>query len=96
METLKQYFARPETPSEHSPVGTLMATIVVKFPGISFNDARVKANALLDKAAKAKNYRFPRVLSEAEEEASKAQAKAHFSKVRKHDSGVGSQTNGLT
>jgi hypothetical protein len=96
METLKQYFARPETPSEHSPVGFLMATILEKYPDTTFEAARARANELLDKAAGKKVYRFPRVLSEAELEAGKARLRAAFPKSQKRDLGPTSTTNDLT
>ena len=68
MDTLESYFERPDTPAAGSPVGEVMQRIVAKMPGVSFEDARTHANALLDKAAKAKVYRFPRVYTPEEQE----------------------------
>ena len=63
METIQEYFQRQSTLAAGSPVGALMVKIVEKNPGVSLEEARTEANALLDKAAKGKVYRFPRVYS---------------------------------
>jgi hypothetical protein len=36
LNTLEDYFARPETPSAISPTGKLMVAVLAKFPGLSF------------------------------------------------------------
>jgi hypothetical protein len=46
METMGQYFARPDTPSAGSPVGERMQDIMRKNPKMSFADARVAAGGL--------------------------------------------------
>jgi hypothetical protein len=38
-----------------------MVKVLEKYPGMSFEDARVQANAMLDKAAGRFNYKTPRV-----------------------------------
>jgi hypothetical protein len=76
--TLNDYFAVPDTPAAGSPVGTLMARIVEKGPGIGFEAARNRANALLDRAAGKKIYRMPRVLSAAEEQTQKERLRQRF------------------
>jgi hypothetical protein len=63
---LELYFARPDTPSTNSAVGALMRKILAKFPEITLDAAREKANQLLLHAAGKKKYRAPRVLSEAQ------------------------------
>jgi hypothetical protein len=64
--TLFDYFARPETPAANSPVGTIMVKVLEKYPGMSFEDARAKANALMQESARKKRFNLPRILSEAE------------------------------
>jgi hypothetical protein len=80
MQSIEQYFEREDTPSAGSPVGVLMAKIVVKFPGITLDDARARASELLQDAAKRKNFSLPRVLSEEEQEQQRRQLKAAFAK----------------
>jgi hypothetical protein len=80
MESIEQYFGRPDTPSAGSPVGILMNKILVKFPGITLDDARAKANQLLQDAAKRKSFSLPRVLSEEEQEQQRQQLKSAFAK----------------
>jgi hypothetical protein len=69
METLNDYFARPDTPASGSPVGELMIRVLAKNPGMTFGEARTAANALKQKAAGKWNYRIPRVLSPEEQRA---------------------------
>jgi hypothetical protein len=80
MESIEQYFGRPDTPSAGSPVGILMSKILVKFPGIALDDARAKANELLLDASRRKNFTLPRVLSEEELAQQREQIKAAFAK----------------
>jgi hypothetical protein len=80
MESIEEYFAREETPATNSPVGILMVKITAKFPGISLDDARVKANDLLQDAARRKTFTLPRVLSEEEQARQREQLKAAFVK----------------
>ena len=61
-----EYFKQSDTPMEHSPVGELLVKILKKFPGMSFQDARVKAKDLLSQAAGKRFYGSPVVLSEVE------------------------------
>jgi hypothetical protein len=82
MESIEQYFEREDTPSAGSPVGILMSKILVKFPGITLDDARAKANQLLQDAAKRKTFALPRVLSEEEQARQREQIKAAFAKPR--------------
>jgi len=70
--TIKEYFSKPDTPATHSPVGELMLQIVDKHPGIDFEEARSKANELIQKAAGKRYFRFPKALSAAEEAAQSA------------------------
>jgi hypothetical protein len=85
--TIEAYFDRPDTPAANSPVGVLMVKIVAKYP-IIFEDARQKAHELLDRAAKAKNYRTPQVYSEVELEARKERLKDAFNTPKTAVSGV--------
>jgi hypothetical protein len=57
--SLFDYFAKPDTPAANSPVGAIMVKVLEKYPGMSFEDARVQANAMLDKAAGRFNYKRP-------------------------------------
>ena len=76
--TLEEYFNRPDTPMVGSPVGKLMAKIVGKQPGISLEDARTEAHALLRKAAGSWKYHIPRVLSLEEETEQQAKKSRRF------------------
>jgi hypothetical protein len=67
METLQEYFARPNTPASGSPVGELMMRVLAKDPGMTFDESRAEANTLQQKAAGKWNYRIPRVLSPEEQ-----------------------------
>jgi hypothetical protein len=78
METLKEYFARPETPAAGSPVGELMTRVLAKNPGMTFEEARAVAHALQQKAAGSKVYRFPRVLSPDEQERQRERLRERF------------------
>lgn len=64
--TQEHYFARPDTPSRNSPVGTVMVKVLEKFPGMTFEEARAKANALIQESAGKKRFAMPKVLSEVE------------------------------
>jgi hypothetical protein len=64
--TLSEYFARPDTPAAKSPVGTVMVKVLEKYPGVTFEEARVKANALIQESARRKRFVMPKVLSETE------------------------------
>jgi hypothetical protein len=66
MQTVAEYFARPDTPQTNSPVGTLMLKVLEKYPDLGFDAARAKAKELLAISAKGKVYRTSRVLSVAE------------------------------
>jgi hypothetical protein len=66
---LAQYFDRPDAPARHSPVGILISKLVERHPDLSFEQARVRANALLDKAAGKRVYKFPRVPTEEQRQA---------------------------
>ena len=70
--TLEEYFEQPDTPSAGSPVGILMVRVLEKFPGISFEEARARANDLLHTVAGWKKYQMPKVLSTEEEAAEKS------------------------
>jgi hypothetical protein len=78
---IDEYFERPDTPAANSPVGVLMVKIIGKNPGITFEGARAEANRLLDKAARAKVYRFPQVLSPEEQAETKARLQEVFKKA---------------
>jgi hypothetical protein len=62
-ETLEQYFSRRDTPSPNSPTGNTIRRILAKFPEMSFDDARAKANEPLREAAGRRRYQAPTVLS---------------------------------
>ena len=47
MEAITEYFNQTDTPSENSPTGATMGRILAKFPQMSFDDARIRANELL-------------------------------------------------
>jgi hypothetical protein len=81
METLKQYLDR-QSISEGSPVGNTMAKVAEKYPGISFDSARAKANHFLEVAAKKRKYVTPRVLSEAEIAKAAVRLKTAFRKTK--------------
>lgn len=81
-ETFAEYFSRQTTPSANSPVGRLMVAVVAKFPHISFNDARNRANALLDVAAGKRVYRIPPVLTDEERDKRCMEVRERF-RVRK-------------
>jgi len=82
ISAIEEYFAQPDTPAAKSPVGVLMVKIVGKNPGMSFDAARTEANLeLLDQAAKARVYRFPKVLSPDEQVAAKARLREAFKKA---------------
>ena len=66
-----EYLGRPDTPAERSPVGTLIARILEKEPATGFEEARMRANASLARAAGKKIYRMPKVLSVEAEQAQK-------------------------
>jgi hypothetical protein len=68
---IAEFFALPDSPSAGSPVGSLIVRIVAKYPAMSFADARTEAKRLLGKAAGAKYYCTPRVLSAEEKKASR-------------------------
>jgi hypothetical protein len=78
METIETYFAGAGTPAMNSPTGRLMVAVLAKFPALSFEEARAKANALLQQAAGKRVYRFPIVLTDEEEEARKASVRERF------------------
>ena len=67
----------------NSPVGVLIVKVLEKNPGMNLEQARVEANALLNKAAGGRVYRFPTVYSAAEKAERKAKMLAAFSKSRK-------------
>ena len=77
--TLEEYFSLPQAPAANSPVGRLMPAVLGKFPAYTFEQARAKANALLDCAAGKRVYRVPPVLSEEEQEARRQSVRARFS-----------------
>lgn len=80
--TVDEYFALTHTPAAQSLIGRLMVTILAKFPGITFDDARTKANELQQQAAGKYRYVTPRVLS-AQEQATKTEAtRAYFAESR--------------
>ena len=79
--TLEIYFAQPNTPSADSPVGTLMARLLEKNPGMALGEAKAEAHNLLDRAAKSKNYKFPIVLSPEEKAEAAARLREMFKKT---------------
>jgi hypothetical protein len=55
-----------------------MMTVLEKFPSLTFEQARVKANELLEEAAGKRIYRVPAVLTDQEREARSKGIKARF------------------
>jgi hypothetical protein len=78
--TIEDYFARTDTPSTGSPVGTLMMRILKKYPDLSFDAARSEARRLLTKAAGRFTYSTARVLSPAERETQRLRLRGAFEK----------------
>jgi len=78
---LFDYFAKPETPATNSPVGTIMVKVLQKYPGMTFEDARDKANAMLVKAAGRFNYKMPRVYSPEETDKRRESLRRSFQPV---------------
>lgn len=76
--TLPEYFKQPDTPHPRSPLGQLMARVIEKNPGMSFEEAREEARDLLKKAAGRRAYSIPRVLSAEEQEAEKRRLRSAF------------------
>ena len=64
--TLNEYFALPDTPAKGSPVGLLMLKIIEKYPDMQPEDAREKANSMIQKAAGRYNFQMPKVHSQEE------------------------------
>lgn len=64
--TLPEHFARADTPATNSPVGLVMVKILKKYPALSFEDARTKANEMIQESAGRQNFALPRVFSELE------------------------------
>ena len=81
METLAEYFDRPDTPAANPPVGNLIPRVLEKYPELNFEQARGMARDLLDKAAKGRVYRTPRVYSPAELATRAERLKTAFGKV---------------
>lgn len=79
--TLKQYFELTDTPTSGSPTGRIMAKVLAKNPGLTFDQARREARRLLDKAAGARVYRMPSPLSPEEQAAQKVRFAA-FKRAR--------------
>ena len=75
--------SRQDTPAPGSPVGALMVKVIEKNPGISFEEARTQANALLDKAAGKWRYRVPTVYSPEEMENRRESLRKAFNPLAK-------------
>lgn len=60
MQTLDEYFARPDTPAPRSPVGAMMARILDEQPDLVGDLDRVRETAKeqLSKAARRRKYRI--------------------------------------
>lgn len=67
-------------PDAESPVGLLMDKVFKKFPNITFEDARAKANELLSLAAGRNNYSIPPVQTGIERAVSALKVKKSFAK----------------
>src|SRR5262249_19769846 len=65
---LVEYFAQPDTPAPGSPLGVLITKLVDRFPGLTFEQARIKAHGMLDRSASRRIYRVPAVLSQEQEQ----------------------------
>jgi hypothetical protein len=82
-----EYFSRRDTPAAESPVGKTMAKVLAKYPGITFEEARERAQSLLTKAAASKHYYGPLVLSADALEKRQAASQAYW-KARKESRAV--------
>ena len=80
METLAEYFDRPDTPAKGSPIGNLIPRVLEKYPELNFEQARAKAHDLLANAAKRWAYRTPPVYSASELDANRERLKTAFGK----------------
>ena len=78
METLEQYFERPDTPMPNSPCGRLMVRVLGKNPGMDFETARAEAHNLRQQAAGRRHYGVPQVLSPEEQAERDAKASAYW------------------
>lgn len=67
----------------NSPVGVLIRQIIEKRPGTGYEEARIQANALLDRAAGKKIYRMPVILTVEEERARNERLRLRFRTVKK-------------
>lgn len=76
--TLQEYFALPNTPSQHSPVGNLMIKILEEDRNLSFEEARKLANEQIQKGARRKNFRVLTPGQEAEQAASLGKRRSSF------------------
>jgi hypothetical protein len=76
--TLQEYFALPDTPATESPVGKTIVKVLAKFPELTFEQARVKANELVTDAGHYRNFALPQVQTPAEEAAATEKARAYF------------------
>jgi hypothetical protein len=64
--TLQEYFEQSGTPAANSPVGVIMVKVLEKYSTLSFDQARTKANLLIQESAGRRRFVLPRVLSESE------------------------------
>ena len=78
METIQEYFDRPETPAAGSPVGELMLKVLAKNPGMNLEEARADANTMLEKAAGRWRYQTPTVRSPEEQERQRERLRSAF------------------
>jgi hypothetical protein len=81
MQTLAEYFARTDTPMPQSPTALVMVKVLAKFPDMTFDDARTRANELLQVAAKRWKYSTPHVMS-AEQQQQDKERFAAFNRSR--------------
>jgi len=74
--TLTEYFSKPESPAQASPVAVLMVGIFAKDPSVGYDEARSPMQCLLQKAAGKNIYCVPRMLGPDERTRLKARVAA--------------------
>ena len=89
MQTVAEYFARPDSPQPNPPVGTLMLKVLEKYPDMGLEAARAKANELLAISAKGKVYRTRAFSRPSNLSSDPNGSKRHFGSLRWLRNGLG-------
>jgi len=79
---LEAYFAQADTPGANSPIGKLMVKVLEKFPTLTFEQTRTKANELQTEAAGKRKYVAPAVLTDEEQATRRKALKARFQRSK--------------